>query len=95
MLESAADRLALLKAAGEEIQVDEVSVWAIFDDENTPITLGDMQFQSTAPQVTCRTIDVADANGDSTIQVRGRYYRLAERQPELDGEMVTLRLRRL
>lgn len=95
MIESAADRLALLQAAGERIEVDESGVWAIFDDENYPITLGDMQFQATAPQITCRASDVADVSGDSTIRVRSTYYRLAERQPAMDGELVTLRLRRL
>lgn len=95
MLESAADRLALLQAAGEEIEVDEVSVWAIFDDENAQITVGDMRFQATAPQIICRTTDVADVSQDSTIRVRDTFYRLADLQPEIDGGLTTLRLRLL
>ena len=95
MLESAADRLALLMAAGEQIEVDEVAVWAIFDDENSPIQIGDLRMQSTAPQVLCRADDVAEVSTDSTIRVRSTYYRIAEAQPEVDGGLVTLRLRRL
>lgn len=95
MIESAADRLALLQVAGEEIEIDDVSIWAIFDDENSPITVGDMRFQATAPQVICQTSDVADVSQDSTIRVRSTFYRLADLQPEVDGGLTTLRLRRL
>lgn len=95
MIESPADRLALLQAAGEEIEVDDIALWAIFDDEGTPLVVGDMRFLATAPQIICQASDAADVSQDSTIRVRGTYYRLADTEPERTGGLVTLRLRRL
>src|SRR6056297_545069 len=56
-IESDADRLAMLKALGEQVEYEGKTVWAIF--EKPYIDLGfDRAIESDAPQVTVRDSDV-------------------------------------
>lgn len=93
-IETDADRLAMLKDLGEQIEYDNETIWAIF--EKPYIDLGfDRPVESDAPQVTVRSSDVTGVtHGKSVVRtVSGTTYSYTVENVQPDGEgMTVLRL---
>lgn len=76
MLESDADRLAMIKSLGGlSVSVRGQSFWAIFDNGNVDV-LG--MVESSDPFLTCRTSDVLSLAivKDDAIEIAGEQYRM-------------------
>ncbi len=92
MLESEADRLAILKGCDGELGlIGNDQVWGVFTDEHAPIDLGGQIIESTAPEFLCRSSDVTDVVTGIEVKIRGVSYTVSEIQPDGTG-MTTLRL---
>lgn len=91
MMESDADRLAMIKSLGGQlISHAQGSFWAIFDRDFLLVTDA---VESRQPALTARTIDVAELSKDTTLDVGGEIYRI--KRPEPDGTgMTTIILKR-
>jgi hypothetical protein len=93
VLESNADRLALIKGAGGElVLVDGAGVWAIFTDAHTPLQFGDQIISSSEPQILARSSDLEALVDGSVIKRGSLYYGVAAIEPDGTG-MTTIRLR--
>jgi hypothetical protein len=95
MLESEADRLALIKSTGGElVTVDGNGVWAIFTDAHTPLQFGLHVVDSTDPQIMARASDIADLVSGSVVVRGSKNYGVASIQPDGVG-MTTVMLHEL
>lgn len=94
MLESDADRLAMLQALdGELAQIDERNVLVIFTDEHVPLQMGAFIADGSSPQIMARASDL-NVNDNSQIVVRGVEYRVAAVEPDGVNGLTTVRLRK-
>lgn len=88
-LETDADRLALLKAVGEQILIDGVSVWAVFRNAY----FESLEVSGSQPVASCRSSDVSAVTRSSIVVSNGITYRVAVIEPDGTG-MTLLRLER-
>lgn len=92
MIESDADRLESLQALGEQLKIDDESVWGIFENEY----LGELDgpgVASSEPTVTVRTSDIMRMDrGALVVRANGERYSVRQAEPDGTG-MTMLRLR--
>ncbi len=93
MFESIEQRInsgALSKLSNATALINAVEIRGIFDNETTDDGLGLAGFQSTAPQFTCATADVADVQEGDQAVIRGATYRVSEIEPDGSGMTVLI-----
>lgn len=78
----------MLQTLGEQIKVEDRTVWAVFENAYTELDVG---VDSTTPQITVRDIDIKGIPLDALAEVRGKKYTMVTREPDGDG-MTVLRL---
>jgi hypothetical protein len=94
VLESAADRLALVRDAGEVVAIDGESVPGVFIAPYQLVQFGDHAMASAQPQVVVRDEDLPSGySTQSVVTVRGVDYAIAESEPDGTG-ITTIRLRK-
>jgi hypothetical protein len=94
VIESAADRLALVRDAGEVIEVDGKQLPGIFIAPYQPVPFGEHVLESAQPQVVVIDDNLPAAYGSgSVVTIRGTDYGVADTQPDGTG-LTTIRLRK-
>jgi hypothetical protein len=94
MIESAADRLALVRDAGEVVEVDGKQLPGIYTAPYQPVPFGDHVMESATPQVMVVDTDLpAGYSSVSVVAIRGTDYGIAETQPDGTG-LTIIRLRK-
>lgn len=73
-----------------------VTVQGIFDENYTLLEAGQNGVENLGPAVSLRIADLPGnpANDTPTLTIKGRQYRVRERQPDSIGQMITLLLHR-
>lgn len=91
MIESDEDRLEYLKAMGELVDIDGLSLFGVFENEFA--TEGDFPgVASSEPTITCRSSDVRLFHvGDEVVRESGDKFTIREIEPDGTG-MTLLRL---
>ena len=86
-VESDADRLALLSADdfGLAATIGSATVYGVFDDAYTGISEATGEVATTAPQFTCRTIDVTSVVQGTTVTINSIAYKAINIEPDGTG----------
>lgn len=86
-VESDADRLGMLgvEEFGVAATIGSATVYGIFDDAYTGISEVTGEVATTAPQFTCRTIDVTSVVQGTTITINAIAYKAINIEPDGTG----------
>jgi hypothetical protein len=94
VIESAADRLALVRDAGETVEVDGKQLPGIYIAPYQPVQFGVHILESAQPQVVVVDTDLPSGyHAGSVVTIQGLDYLPAETQPDGAG-LTTIRLRK-
>jgi len=83
-LETDAARLRDIKAAGgvRVLRQNSPEFWAIFNREYASIAAGDLDIESRAPALTCRSSDVESMAKDDVLTIGEDEYRMLRPEPD-------------
>lgn len=76
-----ADKLAMLKALGEQVATNGRPFFAVFDNEYVSV----VDTESTSPSLIVRTSDISGLRKGSEIMAGSVAYRIRRIEPENDG----------
>ena len=89
-METDLDRLELIKALGEQVYIDSVLTWCVFDSPFYEFEL-DRELEGTSYSATTRSSDVSSVSRGSTVVRGAATYTVVGMEPDGEG-MTVLRL---